>query len=262
MHFLESLILGIIEGITEFLPISSTAHLILASDILKIQQTDFHKFFEVFIQSGAILAVIFTYFKTIKSNKELIKKIAITFLPTAFFGFILYKIIKNVFFESKIIIIFALIVVGVLFIIVEKILKKNNLISSLELDNLSYKTAFLIGVFQSLAVIPGVSRAGAVILGMIILGFKRKDAVLYSFLVAVPTILSAGLFDLYKTGINTISLNTSNIISLIIGFLSSFIFALFSTKWLIKYLQNNKLTSFGIYRITIGLLFLIYFFII
>lgn len=262
MHFLESLILGIIEGITEFLPISSTAHLILASDILKIQQTDFHKFFEVFIQSGAILAVLVAYFKTIKSNKELIKKIAITFLPTAFFGFILYKIIKNVFFESKIIIIFALIVVGVLFIIVEKILNRNNSNSSLGLDDLSYKTAFLIGVFQSLAVIPGVSRAGAVILGMIILGFKRKDAVLYSFLVAVPTILSAGLFDLYKTGINTITLNTSNIISLIIGFLSSFIFALFSTKWLINYLQNNKLTSFGIYRITIGLLFLIYFFII
>ncbi|MCX7589980.1 MAG: undecaprenyl-diphosphate phosphatase [Patescibacteria group bacterium] len=256
---IEAIILGIIEGITEFLPVSSTAHLILASYLLKIEQTNFHKFFEVFIQSGAICAVIFNYFYLLKQNKDLIKKIIVSFMPTAFFGFFLYKIIKNVFFENYILIALSFIILGIIFIIIEKLINNKKIELELNLNNLNYKKAFLIGIFQSLAVIPGVSRAGAVILGMLILKFKREESVLYSFFIAVPTIISAGLYDLYKTGFNELILSQQNIIYLIIGFITSFIFALITIKWFIKYLQKNNLKPFGWYRIILGIIFLLIF---
>lgn len=250
------LLWGVIEGITEFLPISSTAHLILASYILKITPNDFHKFFEVFIQSGAICAVIFNYFYFLKQKPELIKKIITSFIPTAIFGFFLYKIIKNVFFENYILISLSFIILGIIFILIEKLIINGKIKLELDLNQLNYKKAFLIGIFQGFAVIPGVSRAGAVILGMFLLKFKREESVLYSFFIAVPTIISAGLYDLYKTGINELVLSSQNIIHLIIGFITSFIFALLTIRWFIKYLQKNNLVPFGFYRIIIGLIFL------
>ncbi|GIW65528.1 MAG: undecaprenyl-diphosphatase [Candidatus Parcubacteria bacterium] len=255
-NFLNYFILGIVEGITEFLPISSTAHLILVSNLLKIQQTDFHKLFEVFIQSGAILAVIFNYFNLLKNNLNLIKKIIVSFIPTAIIGIVFYKIIKNLFFENYLIIASSLIIIGFIFILVEKLISKNKLRLSLDLNNLDNKQAFLIGLFQGLAIIPGVSRAGAVILIMLILRFKREEAVLYSFLLATPTIISASLYDLYKTGINSLFIG-QNFIYLLIGFVSSFIFALLTINWFIKYLKKNNLIPFGFYRIIIGILILL-----
>lgn len=257
MNFFESILLGAIEGITEFMPISSTAHLILFSDLLKINQTQFQKFFEVFIQTGAILAVFALYFDYLKKNRYLLLKILVSFLPTAFFGIFLYKLIKNIFFDSRPLIIFSLIFVGIIFLLVEFLIKKNYLKVDREIDELNYKSAFLIGLFQSVAVLPGVSRAGAVILGMLFLGFKRKDAVFYSFLLALPTIVSASLFDFYKSGMH-LAFSAREIIYLLSGFLSSFVFALFSIKFLISYVQTHKLTAFGFYRIIIGILFILF----
>lgn len=257
---IEIIILGIIEGITEFLPVSSTAHLILVSYLLKIEQTNFHKFFEVFIQSGAICAVIFNYFYLLKQNKELIKKIIISFIPTAFFGFLLYKVIKDTFFENYILISLSFITLGLIFIIIEKLINNKKIKLELNLNHLDYKKAFLVGIFQSLAIIPGISRAGAVILGMLLLKFKREESVLYSFFVAVPTIISAGLYDLYKTGMGELYLSGQNIIYLTIGFISSFISAYLTIRWFIKYLQKNNLIPFGWYRIILGIIFLAFIF--
>lgn len=259
MEIFKSFILGIIEGITEFLPISSTAHLIIASKILNITQNEFHKFFEVFIQGGAILAVLLLYFKKIKEDKETIKKIIISFLPTAFFGFLFYKIIKNIFFETEILIVLSLFIIGLLFIFIEKSIKKGIVKLEKNLNELNYLEAFLIGLIQSLSIIPGISRAGAVILIMLILKFKRKEAVLYSFYLAVPTIISASLYDLYKiTNDSNFQIINYQIINLLIGFLTSFIFAIISTKWLINYLQKNDLEIFGWYRIILSILILLF----
>ncbi len=255
-NFFQAFILGIIEGITEFLPISSTAHLILISKLLKIEPTNFHKLFEVFIQTGAILAVILNYFNLLKNNLSLIKKIIISFIPTAFIGFLFYKIIKNVFFENYLIISFSFIFLGLIFILIEKLILKNKINLKLDLNNLDYKKAFLIGLFQALAILPGISRSGIIIAIMLLLKFKREEAVLYSFFLAVPTIFSAGIYDLYKTGLNNLFL-LNNFIYITIGFLTSFIFALITIRWFIKYLQKNNLIPFGIYRIIIGILFFI-----
>lgn len=259
MDLINYIILGIIEGITEFLPISSTAHLILVSKLLNIPRTDFHKFFEIFIQSGAILAVITIYFKILTSNKELVKKLILSFLPTAFISIIFYNLIKNFFFENEILIIFMLIFMGLIFILTEFLIKKGKIKLTKSMENLSYWQAVLIGVFQSLAIIPGVSRAGAVILGMIILNFKREDSVIYSFLLAIPTIISAGIYDLYKVSSKNNFWLVNNFYYLLIGFSTAFIFALITIKWFINFLRKNDLSLFGYYRIILGLIILLNF---
>ncbi len=260
MELFKYFLLGVIEGITEFLPISSTAHLILISNLLKIPQTEFHKFFEVFIQSGAILAVIFTYFQTILINKKKLIKLLVSFIPTAIVGLIFYKMIKNIFFENELIIILTLIGVGIVYVLIEKLINKNIITLKYNLDNLSFSQAFLIGIFQSLAIIPGVSRAGAVILGMLLLGFQRREAVIYSFLLAVPTIISASIYDLYKIGLSNIIFNIDNFFYLFIGFAASFISAMLTIKFFIAYLNKHNFSVFGFYRIALGILFWIYYY--
>lgn len=254
---LKAFLLGLIEGITEFLPISSTAHLILFSKILNIPQTEFHKFFEVFIQSGAILAVLLSYFKILTSNKKIIKNLIISFIPTALVSLIFYKIVKNLLFESELIIILMLILGGIIFLGVEILIKKEKLVIYKTINQMSWFQAILIGLIQAISIIPGVSRSGAVILGMLFLGFKREDSVIYSFLLAIPTIVSAGIYDLYKTSLQTPTFSPENFISLLVGIISSFIFASITIKWFLKYLQKNDLSLFGYYRIIFGLIFFI-----
>lgn len=251
-------ILGIVEGITEFLPISSTAHLIILSKLLRISQTEFQKFFEVFIQSGAILAVLFLYVKYLWENPKIIKNIIISFIPTAIIGFFLHKIIKNIFFNSFSLIVFSMFFIGLLFVIFEKLIKNHKLNLRKSIDSLDFWQAFFIGLFQSLAVIPGVSRAGAVILAMMIFGYKRKDSAIYSFLLAMPTIFAASFFDLYQS--KEIIFSSLNYIwILVFGFLTSFVFAYISVKWLIGYLEKNSLIVFGIYRMILALILLFFF---
>ncbi len=258
MNIIQAIILGVVEGITEFLPISSTAHLIITSKVLQLKQTEFLKLFEVFIQSGAILSVVFLYFNYLLKNKKVILKLFVSFLPTALIGYIFFNIIKGVFFESLIIIIAALFIVGLLFIFVENKIKRGVLKLNKNVSDLSFFQAFLIGFFQAFAIIPGVSRAGAVIISMLVMRYKRDEAAIYSFLLAIPTIAAASIFDLYKN-LNVLSSSVTNIQMLIIGFVVSFISAYFSVKWLIEYLKKNSLLIFGIYRIALAIILVLFF---
>jgi len=255
MTFIHAMILGIVEGLTEFLPISSTAHLILTSRFLNLSHTDFQKFFEVFIQSGAILAVILIYIKYVLKNKKIIPKVIVSFVPTAFIGFLLYKIIKNVFFDSTMLMIIAFFVLGVGFLIIEYFIKNKKIKLVRSIDRLDYQTAIIIGLAQSLAVVPGVSRAGVVLIAMMILGFKRDESAIYSFLLAVPTILAASGYDLYKSR-DLLIFSSNSLILLTIGFIVSFMSAYIVVKWFIRYLQKNTLNVFGIYRIVLAIILL------
>ncbi|MGB9883131.1 MAG: undecaprenyl-diphosphate phosphatase [Microgenomates group bacterium] len=248
MDLLKAFILGIVEGLTEFLPISSTAHLLIAQKFLKIPQTEFTSFFDIVIQSGAILSVIFLYFKYLKENQYLIKKIFISFIPTAVIGFILHKIIKNYFFNSMNLIVGAMFFIGFLFVAFEIISqKKNNKV----LSKMNYFEAIIIGLGQSLAIVPGVSRAGAVILTMLLLGFRRDEAAIYSFLLAVPTIMAASGLEIIKSDLRVIFIG-NNFLSFLIGFFTSFFVALVVIKWFISFLKKKSLIFFGIYRMALA----------
>jgi len=252
MNILNAIILGFVEGMTEFLPISSTAHLIISSKLLNIPQTEFQKFFEVFIQSGAILAVIIIYWKTILKNKNLLINIILSFIPTAIVGLLLHKVIKGIFFESFTLIATSLFIVGLFFIIFEFLLKKKIVRTNKKIIQMTILQALTIGLGQSLAVVPGVSRAGAVILTMMIMGFNREESAMYSFVLAVPTLFAASAFDFIKTKPELI-FTGSNSLYLIIGLFTSFISALIAIKWFIGFLQKNTLIYFGIYRIILAL---------
>ncbi|EKE14170.1 MAG: undecaprenol kinase [uncultured bacterium] len=252
MNLLNALILGLVEGMTEFLPISSTAHLIISSKLLNIPQTEFQKFFEVFIQSGAILAVVVIYWNIILKNKNLLINIILSFIPTAVVGLLLHKVIKGVFFESFTLIAASLFIIGLFFIIFEFLLKKKIVRTNKKIIQMTIIQALIIGTGQSLAVVPGISRAGAVLLTMMILGFNREESALYSFVLAVPTLFAASALDLLKIDPQLIFVD-NNLIFLIVGTVTSFISALFAIKWFVKFLQKNTLTSFGFYRIGLAI---------
>jgi undecaprenyl-diphosphatase len=252
LGIVEDIILGILEGLTEFLPISSTGHLILASWIMGIKQTEAHKTFEVAIQLGSILSVVFLYKDVLFKNVNLWKKLIVAFIPTGTLGFLLYKLIKSLF--SPVIVAIMLILGGIVFLVVEKFYKEeNHKINSI--DEISYKTAFFIGLFQSLAMIPGTSRSGATIIGGLILGLTRKTSAEFSFLLAVPTMFVATFYDIYKHH-NEFQLD--NWINLGVGFITAFIFGIVSIKLLLKFVSSYSFVPFGIYRIFIGLIFLFF----
>lgn len=255
MEIYQAVLLGIVEGVTEFLPISSTFHLIFTSQILGLEQTEFLKFFTVFIQAGGILAVLFIYGKELWQNHGLVKKISLSFIPTSILGFLLYKLVKGTFFESNWLMLAVFILFGLIFIFYERYLQKNPKAIDKDLQELSWQQSLLIGAFQTLAIIPGVSRSGAVILIMLLLGQKRANAAKYSFLLAVPTIFGSAGLDLIKT-INTVSLNGSEVVATAVGFFVSFVVALAVLRWLIGYLQKNSLAVFGYYRLGSGLILL------
>ena len=192
------IILGIVEGITEFLPISSTGHLIMASHLLKLPPTEFLKSFEIAIQAGAIFAVVILYWKRLLVDFETLKRVIAAFIPTGILGFLLYKIVKKYLLGSGTIVVWSLFIGGVIIILFEKWHKEKSS-DVTELSRISYKQAFWIGVFQALAIIPGVSRTAATILSALALGVERKTAVEFSFLLAVPTLLAATALDLLKT---------------------------------------------------------------
>jgi len=256
MGIVDAILLGIVEGLTEFLPISSTFHLIAAARLLGRGEGEFAKLFEVFIQSGAVLAVLLLYWGRLKKDTALIGKMLVSFVPTALLGALAYGTIKRVFFASYFWMIGIFALVGLVFIIFEALVKKGALSPRKPLAELGYRDALLIGLVQSLAFFPGVSRAGAVILIMMSLGFRRDDSAAYSFLLAIPTIFSAGVYDLYKTR-DLILSSVANVIILLVGSLAAFLVAFVAVKWLIRYLQNHTLNIFGYYRLAAGLLFLL-----
>lgn len=252
MDIFSAAILGVVEGITEFLPVSSTGHLILTGKFMGLPDSDFLKSFNIVIQLGAILAVVVLYWRTILSNKHTWKKVTVAFLPTAVIGLLLYKFIKHFLLGNGAVVAWALLIGGVILIVFELFHKKKE--APGDISAVSYKQAFFIGVFQSLAVIPGVSRSGATILGGLGLGLSRTVAAEFSFLLAVPTMSAAVAKDLSDSAL---TFTSADFISLGMGFLVSFVVAILVIKGLMKFLQQNNFIIFGVYRIIFGLLLLL-----
>ncbi len=250
MTLLQSLILGVVEGITEFLPISSTGHLILASRLLGLPQTDFQKSFEIAIQLGAIGSVIVLYWRQFLEPAVLGRVIA-AFIPTGLIGFALYHVVKTYLFGSDAVVLWALGLGGVALIVFE-LLHKESDDAVADVDSISYPKAMLIGLFQSLSIVPGVSRAGATIVGGLILGLSRSTIVEFSFLLAVPTMLAATGYDLLK---NASTFQPQQFGVLAVGFISSFFVAMLSIKFLLAFVRTRTFIPFGIYRIAVALAF-------
>ncbi len=248
MTLIHAILLSIVEGITEFLPVSSTGHLILAVRTLGIVQTDFIKSFEIFIQLGAILAVLCLYWKRLLVDRQLLMKIGVSFAPAAIVGAIVYPIVKNVFLGNSTLVSWSLIIGGCILIGIER-QKRSDAKSTI-----SYKQAFFIGCAQCVSFIPGVSRAGATIVGGLVSGVSREAAVEYSFLLAIPTMMAAVGIDLVKSAWQ---FSASEIQLLGVGFIGAFLTALAAIRVFTQYIKTHSFVSFGIYRILIGSLFLI-----
>src|SRR3990167_833808 len=253
MDIVQAMLLGIIEGITEFLPISSTGHLILATEALGIPHTEFQKSFEIIIQLGAILAVISLYWKDL-INLEVLKKLFVAFLPTAAVGFLLYSFIKTYLIGNPLVVVWALALGGVALIVFE-LLHKENTEATAEVKDMSYKQAALIGLAQAAAVVPGVSRSAATILGGLLVGLKRVAIVEFSFLLAVPTMLAATGSAILQSAS---AFSTDQFGLLAAGFVSSFIVAMFAIKFLLSFVRTHSFIGFGVYRIALAGLFFLF----
>jgi undecaprenyl-diphosphatase len=250
MTLLQAIILGVVEGFTEFLPISSTGHLILASRLLGLAQTDFQKSFEISIQLGAILSVIVLYWRKFL-DIQVLTRVITAFIPTGIIGFALYKVVKTYLLDSETIVLWSLFLGGITLIVFELFhQEKDDAVAHVEA--IPYSKCAAIGLFQSIAMIPGVSRSGATIIGGLILNLSRSTIVEFSFLLAVPTMLAATLYDLYK---NAATFAPQEFGVLTAGFITSFVFALLAVKWLLAYVRTNTFIPFGIYRILVAAAF-------
>lgn len=262
MTILQSIILGIIEGFTEFLPISSTAHLILSAEALKIPSSEFLKTFNISIQLGAILAVVILYWKKIWSSRPLIGKIFAAFIPTSIIGLALYKITKNYLMESLALIALTLFLGGIILIIFEKAYKKKHPKTDVKdskeigksLEEMTYKQAAIIGTCQTIAMVPGVSRSATTIISGLSLGLSRQAIVEFSFLLAIPTMAAATGLDLIKSREVIMMLSGQDLIAWAIGFILSFITAIIGVKFLLKFIKNNDFIGFAWYRIILGII--------
>ncbi len=252
MDIVQSIILGIIEGFTEFLPISSTGHLIVASKFLGIDQTSVTKAYEVIIQFAAILAVVFNYKEKFTLQKiDLWIKVFAAFIPIGVVGFLFSHQIKALF--SINIVATMFIVGGIVFLIVEKffIPKEEEMLDDVE--QISMKQSLVIGFAQIFALIPGTSRAGSTIIGALLVGLSRKASAEFSFLLAFPVMSAVTAFDLLK---HYKEFNDANLLTLGIGFVVAFVVAYLTIKLFLKFLERFTFVSFGIYRILFGLLLL------
>jgi undecaprenyl-diphosphatase len=252
LHALQSVVLGIVEGITEFLPISSTAHLILTADLLRLTQTEFQKSFEIIIQFGAILAVVVLYWKKFW-NWETIKRLIVAFIPTGIIGLTVYKVLKSYLLGNTWIVLASLLVGGILLIVFERSHKEAPG-EDADINVITYKQCLQLGVWQAVAIIPGVSRSAATIVGGLLMGLKRKTIVEFSFMLAVPTMLAATGLDLLKSGH---SFTGSQFGLLAIGFVVAFITAILAIKFLLSYIRKHNFTAFGWYRIALVVVFLL-----
>lgn len=252
MNALDAFWLGIVEGITEFLPVSSTGHLILAGKLLGLPETEFLKSFEIAIQLGAILSVVVLYWRAFLLNFEILKRLLAAFIPTAVIGAMLYKIVKHYFLGNEYIVIFTLFFGGLFMYIFEQMYREKPEAYD-DLATLPFKSAVLIGIFQSLAMVPGVSRSAATIIGGLILGMKRKTVVEFSFLLAVPTMAAATALDVLKNRDEL--LHGGHLPVLGVGFVVSFIVAIIAIKWLLNFIKKHNFVPFGIYRMIAALAF-------
>jgi len=252
MNIIQSIVIAIIEGLTEFLPVSSTGHMILASSIMKIQDDAFVKTFEICIQLGAILAIVMLYAKRFWQGISIYLKLGVAFIPSAIIGFLAYDFIKAYLFNS-IIVATSLILGGIILILIDK--KVVNQQSETDvLENITYKNALFIGLIQCFSMIPGVSRAAATIIGGVFNGLDKKQATEFSFLLAVPTMFAATGYDLLKT---PVVFSGNEIFLLGLGLIIAFLTAWIAVKIFLKIVENYGFKHFGYYRIIIGIIFLI-----
>ncbi len=248
MSWLHAFIIAIVEGITEFLPISSTGHMIITEKILGLQSNEFVNLFIVNIQLGAILSVVVLYRKRFFKSLKFYYILFIAFLPAAFFGLLLGDYI-DILLESVITVAVSLIIGGIFLLFTDKLFAKTD-----KNQEIGYKKGFIIGLFQVLAMIPGVSRSAATIVGGMSQKLTRKTAAEFSFFLAVPTMFAATLYKLYK---NSAALNSDNIDILLFGNIIAFIVAMFSIKFFINFLTKYGFKLFGYYRIVVGAIILI-----
>lgn len=267
IELLKAIFLGIVEGITEWLPISSTGHMILVEEFIQLNASDaFKEMFFVVIQLGAILAVVMLYFhklnpfspkKTAREKKDTMAiwyKVVVGVLPAAVIGLLFDDWLNDHFYNYQTVAV-MLILYGILFIVIENRNKKRT--PQIEhFGELSYKTAFLIGMFQVLSLIPGTSRSGATILGGIILGSSRAIAAEYSFFLSIPVMFGASALKLAKFGF---SFTSTELALLLTGMITAFIVSVFAIRFLMRYIQTNDFKAFGWYRIVLGFLVIGYF---
>lgn len=271
LELLKTVLLGIVEGITEWLPISSTGHMILFDEFIKLNVSDaFKEMFMVVIQLGAILAVVWLYFnklnpfskkKTPQKRREtwsLWGKVLVGSIPAAVIGLLLDDWLDSMFYNYQTVAV-TLILYGILFIVIERY-NRSRKPAIQTLDQLNYKTALLIGVFQMLALIPGTSRSGATIVGAILIGTSRSVAAEYTFFLAIPAMLGASGLKLLKFFMETgFGMGAQEIIILLLGMAVAFIVSVIAIKFLMRYIKKHDFTVFGYYRIVLGLLVLGYF---
>ena len=259
MNTIQAIILAIIEGLTEFLPVSSTGHMIIASSFFGIAQDDFTKLFTIVIQLGAILSVVVLYFKRFFQTFDFYFKLLVAFIPAVVLGLLLSDFIDGLL-ENPVTVAISLVIGGLILLKVDDWFAPTE--EKQSTDEISYRTAFKIGMFQCLAMIPGVSRSGASIVGGMSQKLSRKTAAEFSFFLAVPTMLGATVkkcYDYYKDGF---VLSSEQVSLLVIGNVVAFIVALLAIKSFIGYLNRNGFKIFGYYRIVAGLAILaIHFFV-
>jgi undecaprenyl-diphosphatase len=252
MDTLQAIILGFVEGFTEFLPVSSTGHMIVVSQWLGLQQDSVNKAFEVIIQLAAILAVVAQYKdKLTIRHIELWKKLVLAFIPVGVVGLLFYKQIKNLFSLEVVAVMF--IVGGIVFLIVERFYKESAS-HVVNVEDLNYRQAFWIGIAQIFSLIPGTSRAGATIIGGLLVGLNRTASAEFSFLLALPVMLAASGLDLLK---HYKEFQHSNLLHLGIGFVVAFFVAYITMKLFISFLSRFTFVGFGVYRIAFGALLLL-----
>jgi len=264
MNFIEAILLAIIEGITEYLPVSSTGHMIIASSFLNIANDDFTKLFTIVIQLGAILAVVVLYWKRFFQSIDFYLKLLVAFIPAVILGLLFSELIDDLL-ESPLIVAVSLVIGGVILLKVDDWFKSNEEIDETKPDEhtkISYTTALKIGLFQCIAMIPGTSRSGATIVGGMTQKLNRKTAAEFSFFLAVPTMFGATskkMFDYLNDGM---VLNNEQINYLIWGNIVAFVIAMIAIKSFIDYLSKKGFKLFGYYRIVLGIaLLVIHFFI-
>lgn len=249
MSEIQAIILAIVEGITEFLPISSTGHMIIASSIMGINELEITKIFTVNIQFGAILSVVVLYWKRFFTSLEIYYKLFVAFIPAAVFGLLLSDIIDQLL-ENVVVVAVMLLLGGIVLIFVDRWFNNSNK----EIDELSYPSAFKIGLFQCIAMIPGVSRSAATIIGGLYQKMNRKAAAEFSFLLAVPTMFAAASYKLLQ---GYQSIDAGDIQILLIGNAVAFLVAMVAIKFFIAYVTKYGFKVFGYYRIALGLVILI-----
>ena len=275
IEILKAILFGIVEGITEWLPVSSTGHLILLDEFLELKATDaFKSMFDVVIQLGAILAVIVLFFHKLnpfalsKSREEKGKtwtlwfKVCAAILPSGILG-VLFDDWMDAHLHNATVVSIALIVYGIAFILVERRNQGKYARAIADVHDIGWKTAILIGCFQALSLIPGTSRSGSTILGAILLGVGRGAGAEFSFFMAIPTMLGASAIKLLKFFLETgFSMASSELTVLIVGMVVSFVVSLLVIKGLMEYVRRHSFSAFGVYRIILGILVLGYFLLI